>query len=209
VAGRAAVLGPEHVDTLQSLISLGNTLEGQGRLPEAESVVRKALKGDERILAEDSPNVLMARNNLAGILAKEGRIDEAEHLIRPVVALRIQTLGPNHPDTIHSIVQLASILMMHGSFDEAEQLCRTAQGAELKVHGTTPDTALLTYTMACIAARKGQPSEALALLRQAINQGLIPNIALDIANDKSLSSLHSFPDFHDLVALAGQRAATK
>jgi hypothetical protein len=68
-------------------------------------------------------------------------------------------------------------------------------------------TRLLTiYNLGCIAASKGNRSEALSLLRQALDHGL-SGTALDMEKDSDLKSLNGDPSFDGLVAYARQRVA--
>jgi hypothetical protein len=64
-----------------------------------------------------------------------------------------------------------------------------------------------TYNLGGIALHKGKPDEALSLLRDAVDHGLAPNIALHLENDPDLAALHSDPRFSALVAHAKERAA--
>jgi hypothetical protein len=54
---------------------------------------------------------------------------------------------------------------------------------------------------------KGKPNEALSLLREAVDHGLAPNIALYLEKDPDLELLHSDPRFTVLIAHAKERAA--
>jgi hypothetical protein len=70
-----------------------------------------------------------------------------------------------------------------------------------------PETALSTYTVACIALRRGQRDKALSMLRQSVDHGLAPNTALAMEKDPDLQSLHGDPRFAAIVEDAKQRAA--
>jgi hypothetical protein len=63
-----------------------------------------------------------------------------------------------------------------------------------------------TYNLGGIALHKGNRDQALALLREAVDHGLAPNIALQLEKDPDLESLHSDPRFAALVAYAKERA---
>jgi len=53
----------------------------------------------------------------------------------------------------------------------------------------------------------GKRDEALALLREAVDHGLAPNIALYMEKDPDLEALHGDPRFAALTAHAKERAA--
>ena len=70
-----------------------------------------------------------------------------------------------------------------------------------------PDTAETTYNLACIAARRGKNDDAFSLLQEALQHGLKPSVALEIASDASLKPLRTDARFSDLVRSAQQSAA--
>ena len=70
----------------------------------------------------------------------------------------------------------------------------------MKVNGVDhPDTASTAYALACIAARSGRKEDAIALLRQGLDHGLRPAVAMGIPKDVSLVSLHGDPGFQALL----------
>ncbi|KAH0556924.1 hypothetical protein GP486_005284, partial [Trichoglossum hirsutum] len=62
---REATLGAEHLETLNSINSLGVVLALQGKYIEAEAMYRRALEGEERVLGEEHPDTLTSMANLA------------------------------------------------------------------------------------------------------------------------------------------------
>ena len=52
---------------------VGETLEDQGRLEEAEVLYRRGLEGRERVLGLDNSSMLSSVNNLGGLLDKQGK----------------------------------------------------------------------------------------------------------------------------------------
>jgi hypothetical protein len=61
------------------------------------------------------------------------------------------------------------------------------------------------YDLAGMFARSGQNDEAFSLLRQAIDHGLPPRLALDSVKDPWLDPLHSDRRFSALVAHVKER----
>jgi hypothetical protein len=64
-----------------------------------------------------------------------------------------------------------------------------------------------TYNLGGIALHKGNRNEALAMLREAVDHGLAPNISLQMEKDPDLEALHADPRFAALVEHARARAA--
>jgi tetratricopeptide (TPR) repeat protein len=79
------VLGPEHPNTLSSIVSLALVLKQEGRYAEAEKILRQALDIDRRTLGPEHPQTADCIYNLACTVALEGRRDEALSLIRQAV----------------------------------------------------------------------------------------------------------------------------
>ena len=107
-----------------------------------------------------------------------------------------------------SINNLANMMFLEGRNDEAEKLERETLDIQRRVLGPDhPDTAMSTYNLGGIALHKGRRDEALSLLRNAVDHGLAPNIALYMEKDPDLELLHDDPRFAALVAHAKERAA--
>jgi eukaryotic-like serine/threonine-protein kinase len=205
---RRRVLGPEHPDTLNSMIALANTLSSEGHNSGAEKLDREAVDIERRVLGVKHPETLLAMNNLAGILTDEGHYPEAETLQREVLDIQNGVLGPEHPDTLYSEGKLASILALRKHYNEAEKLLVQTREIQRRVLGPDhPDTAETTYNLACVAVQREQADEAFTLLRDALDHGLKPNMALGIENDPNLKALHRDSRFNTLVSYSRGRAS--
>jgi len=107
-----------------------------------------------------------------------------------------------------SMNNLANMLFLEGRYSEAERLQHEALDRQRRVLGPDhPDTAMSTYNLGGIALHRGRRDEALSLLREAVDHGLAPNIALYMEKDPDLQSLHGDARFAALVAHAKERAA--
>jgi hypothetical protein len=92
----------------------------------------------------------------------------------------------------------------------AEKLFRETLDIERRVLGPeNPQAAEATYRLGMIAALRGDHTEALSLLRQALDHGLMPADALDMEKDPHFKSLHGDPGFDALVANANANANAK
>ena len=107
-----------------------------------------------------------------------------------------------------SMNNLANMLFLEGRYNDAEKLERqTLQGQQRVLGPNHPDTAMSTYNLGGIALHKGKPDQALALLREAVDHGLAPNIAVNMEKDPDLSALYKDPRFAALVLHAKDVAA--
>jgi hypothetical protein len=60
-----------------------------------------------------------------------------------------------------------------------------------------------------VKAKQGKMGEAISLLRQAVDHGLMPREALAMGDDPELKALHGDPRFDALVAHAKELAEQK
>jgi non-specific serine/threonine protein kinase/serine/threonine-protein kinase len=90
LASRRRLLGPEHLETLDSLVETADLLRAQAKFVEAEPLSREAMETCRRALGGEHPLTLAATNNLGFLLKTMGRSAEAEPYLRSVViALRV------------------------------------------------------------------------------------------------------------------------
>jgi hypothetical protein len=69
-----------------SINNLASLLQDQGKLAEAEPLLRVCLAVRRRVLGEDHPSTLMSIDNLASLLQDQGKLAEAEPLLRDCLA---------------------------------------------------------------------------------------------------------------------------
>ncbi|WP_157963777.1 serine/threonine-protein kinase [Actinocorallia populi] len=97
--GRAALLGPEHPDTLSSRNILASALYLAGRAQEAEGVARTVAQGRARAFGQENPKTLRSWLLLAKILYTLGRASEALPVAQGVARDRSRILGPENTET--------------------------------------------------------------------------------------------------------------
>jgi tetratricopeptide (TPR) repeat protein len=104
--------------------TLADIYQQQGRLAEAEPLLRRFLQERESVLGEEIPTLLVV-NKLALLLAAQGRFAEAEPLAQRAERWFNQRGGPSNPDLRALVTGLASQCAAQGR-NEAEPLCRNA-----------------------------------------------------------------------------------
>lgn len=111
---------------LDARCSIANTLAQlrmqQGRLGEAEQLMRDALQQYSAAHGNDHPGSLAVMSNLAMLLQQQGRLAEATELLRRTSELSEKVNGPDHPSTAVAENNLALTLDAAGQFDEAEKV---------------------------------------------------------------------------------------
>jgi eukaryotic-like serine/threonine-protein kinase len=204
------VLGVEDDQTQWEMVILASIFADEGHLADAEKLYREALEVRRRVLGPDQPDTLSVMDGYATTLAMEHHNEEAEKMLRETLDIRRRVLGPDHRDTLMSMNNLANMQFIEGHYGEAEKLELQTLEIQRRILGTDhPDTAMSTYNLGGIALHKGKPDEALSLLREAIDHGLAPNIAINMEKDPDLSALYKDPRFTSLVAHAKERAAAQ
>jgi len=120
-------LGRHHPDTLHCMNNLALCLGDQGKLKEAEQLLRRTLAGMEVAFPPSHPRPIQALSNLAGCLAEQGNLAEAEQHHRKAFQACKRKLGWKHPETAAAAQSLVQFLMLHGHATEAALLELQAQ----------------------------------------------------------------------------------
>jgi hypothetical protein len=74
------VLGPEHPDTLMSMIGLASALSRQGKHAKAEQMHRQTLELRRKVLGLEHPDTLTSMSELASALSSQSKHVEAERM---------------------------------------------------------------------------------------------------------------------------------
>jgi len=168
---RRRVLGEQNPDTLKSINRLGNLLQDEGKLAEAEPYLREALEKRRRLLGEEHPDTLESINALGVLLAAQGKLDDAEKYYREALAKRRRVLGEEHPGTLEVIANLSALLQAQGKLSEAEPLLREALEKHRRVLGEEhKDTLDLISNMGMLLRAQGKLVEAEPYLRDALEK---------------------------------------
>jgi eukaryotic-like serine/threonine-protein kinase len=200
---RRHVLGDEHPDTLVTMSDEAVLYRSQGRFAESESVFTKVLEVRRRVLGPEHGQTLISVKELAATLQEEGRYADAEGLERETLEIRRRVSGPGNPNTLSVSNDLSRTLRLEGRYEDAEKLTKETLEIERRTLGSdSPDTVTSIYNLACIAAHRNQSDEALSLLSEAIDHGLLRRGALSVDKEADLKSLVGDPRFVALVARA-------
>ena len=203
------VLGPEHAFTLNVMNNLADVLISQGKLPEAEKLNRETLEISQRVLGPEHPETIITFANLCSTLANEGAGQQAEKMCAQVVELRKKVLGPEHPDTVKAMINFAAVLGMEKKYAEAEKAGREALAIARRVLGKKdPLLGVALYNLGATAAIEGRADEGIGLLFEAIDSGLPPDAAANMAQDPDLKVLRGHPRFQELLAHAKKPAGS-
>ncbi|OCL06718.1 hypothetical protein AOQ84DRAFT_410315, partial [Glonium stellatum] len=124
--GLMQTLGPDHLDTIDVLESLGVSLLQQDKWEEVEEKFRKVVNVRDVKLGRYHQDTLRVLNNLAIVLRKLKKYEEEEKTLRELAERREQMDGPEDTGTIDVIAALAYTLCNRGKWEEAEKEYRKA-----------------------------------------------------------------------------------
>lgn len=197
------LFGPEDADTLATVEELAFTVcdEGKGPCAEGIELTRHVLDAQRRRLGPDSFHTLGTMDNLAIMLAEAGRYDEGIDLQKDSLERHMRVFGAGNIGTVGAMLNLGEFQREAGRDDEAMRTFEDLLQTEHRV--LAPDqgeTAATEYDLASIFLRKGQKEEALSMLRQSIDGGLAPRIAMGLPTDPLFTALRKDPRFTALVA---------
>ncbi len=122
----ALELGPDHSETLDSVIQLAMAHAEAGQVDRALPLLERAVATRERKLGPDHAEALASVIQLATAHAEAGQVDRALPLLERAVATRERKLGPDHPDTLVGMGHLASAYQKAGQVDRALPLLERA-----------------------------------------------------------------------------------
>ena len=88
-------------------------VQAQGRFPEAEMLLRKALEIDAKSVGTAHPDYATDLSNLAGVVQARGRDSEAETLYRQAITILRDRLGDAHPNTRQVARNFLTLLETH------------------------------------------------------------------------------------------------
>jgi serine/threonine protein kinase len=151
------------------MYTMAYTYTGLGLYARSESLVKRALEIQRRVLGSRHPDTLHSMGLLATDLTNEGNFPAAEELQRETLAIQESTLGPEHRETLKSMTSLAESLDEEGRYAEAEKLYRETLESSRRVLGPEDlDTLYLAATLSEFLTREGHYAEAENLARETL-----------------------------------------
>jgi tetratricopeptide (TPR) repeat protein len=148
-------------------------MQAQGRLDEAEKLLRQALDVECRVLGEQHPDIPTAMNNLALVAEIQGKYAEAEELFRRALEMDQLLLGDDHPRTQIPFNNLLRVLRAQGKMEETRPYV-TRQLASRKHEAERPGADPITLNryawllLTCDLADLRDPETALPIAKRAV-----------------------------------------
>jgi tetratricopeptide (TPR) repeat protein len=164
-----AKLGPDHPDTLGSMVNLANSYRQAGQTDRALKLREETMALMKSKLGPDHPDTLMSMSNLANSYADAGQIDRALKLREETLALTKLKLGPDHPFTLATMNNLANSYEDAGQIDRALKLREeTLALRKSKLGPDHPNTLESMNNLANSYSDAGQTDRALKLHEETL-----------------------------------------
>jgi tetratricopeptide (TPR) repeat protein len=106
----------------KALHNLAMVLSSEGKLSEAEQLIRRALAIREQVSGKESEDVAVSLNNLAILLYEQHRYAEAEEALRGVLSIDARILPDDHKERRLSLENYAKVLRKLNNFQEAARV---------------------------------------------------------------------------------------
>lgn len=159
-------LGPEAVDTAESLSGLAMSLRLEDKYKQAEILFRQVLAIQRKSLGENSQPVAESLENVGECLYYESRLAEAEPLLRESLAIKRKLHLEGDSSTWNF---LALVLERKGEYPEALQLLREASENMRRIEGSDgPDYAVALHNLAGTMIDAGDLYGAEAMERETL-----------------------------------------
>ena len=150
-----------------SISTLANIVRERGRLEEADSLHREALRLDRA--RHDTAAVATSLTNLSAVLWRRGKNDEARTAAQESVSLRRALYGNLHTETASALQGLGIVLTNQGEFDQAELTLSEALAIDERLLGKDhPQVAGILGDLGLAYWRHGKHQEAKAAHLQAL-----------------------------------------
>jgi eukaryotic-like serine/threonine-protein kinase len=164
VPRRTRILGPDHADTLNSVVELAWVRNGRAAHAEAEGLFRTSAAHAERALGANHPIVLQAGEGLVTTLWDRGDRDAALHLNREILETRQREQGQSHPDTLRTLTRTVFYLREHEKdFPLLDNMIEEGLRRSRPVFGDRGPTADLELQRCVLLNHRGLHAASLAL----------------------------------------------
>jgi eukaryotic-like serine/threonine-protein kinase len=161
-----------------SLVALGLLRKDQGKLDEAETLVRQGLEMDQRAQSVSSPDVARADTAramvaLGSVLEVRAKYNQARQVLEAALKLQPQNSDATG-ETAENLTELANVYFYQGQYDQSEKLNNQALAIDQRLFGDrNPAVAQELNNLGAIEMNRGnyQASESYYRRALAITEG--------------------------------------
>jgi tetratricopeptide (TPR) repeat protein len=155
--------------TAQSMAALGIAYAAQGKVIEAEALLRYSIEIMGKS-TKDETEQLPLLEHLAGLYSALGRFTDAATLYKRTVEINEKVYGKENPQTAAALIDLAGAYASQEKYSEAEPLTTQALQIYEKTTGKeSVQVAAVLNNLGNIRATQGKYEEAEALFKRALD----------------------------------------
>ncbi|ROW01904.1 hypothetical protein VMCG_05534 [Cytospora schulzeri] len=165
--------GPEHPETIATMVALGRTYWNMSRLDDAGNVLLRCRDAREAFLGAEDPDTLEVRSWLATVHRGKGLYTEACDEYEAIIASLERQYGRQNRLVMREVKMLGVARWHEGSYDAAEDLFLECLAWFREVLGEThPDTVQAAKNLAMVYQMDGRLEQAEDMHRDAIRRQL-------------------------------------
>jgi tetratricopeptide (TPR) repeat protein len=154
----------------------GLVAQAEGKLDEAETLIRQAAELRRRVLSHDNPAVPLTFGNLASVLIARGQYREAERIFRQSYEELSALVGPTHPLSLSQRVNVAVAQYWLGHYRDAARTYRDVLEPQRQNLGAHHPSVILTLdNLADSESCVGDYEHAIEHGKQALDGALANN----------------------------------
>ncbi len=127
--------GAMHSFTLGCRTHLGYILQEQGRMKEADQILRDVMAIRKDLLGSEHHETLESGTALASLLFWTKELDEARELLENILEARQRVLGADHLKTLLTITNLACVYREQALYSRAQQLDEQVLAVKQRILG--------------------------------------------------------------------------
>jgi tetratricopeptide (TPR) repeat protein len=179
------IYGQTHGDIARTLKDLAQTINGEGDLKSAITLMREAVTMQRALRAgAPHPDLADAISGLGTLLDYNGDYDQAENMYRESIAMYRRLFGDKHDKVADGLSNLAGVMQDKGDLADSELTYRQALTMERDLLGEFhPDVGNTLNNLAFVQYDRGDTRGALITMREALDvyRKLFPKDHPDVA----------------------------
>jgi tetratricopeptide (TPR) repeat protein len=166
---RRQVLGPDHPDTLVSMVDLAHACQAAGRMADAVRLCQEVVRLQKARLAADDPELTTSLVQLADVYLAASQPKEALPIFEEVVKRWRDRGSPREHTALHVLNSLGQVYTFTGRQTEAVPLLEESlRGMRADVGPDHPDTLVAMGNLAIAYQATGRAAEAVPLLEKVL-----------------------------------------
>ena len=173
IAERRKISGGDDRKVAESLVALGLLRKDQGKLDEAETLVRQGMEMSQRTISASSPDAarvdsLKAMVAMGAVLEVRAKYDQARQILEAALKLQPQN-GDATIVTAENLTELANVTFYQGQYDLSEKLNNQALEIDQRLLGNeNPAAAQELNNLGAIEMNRGNYPASEAYYRRAL-----------------------------------------